>query len=121
MNRVPNVLLATIFIAAGVFFVTPSAKAEILSLECRRGSEPSWVDYWVDLQQATLTLANVNAQGVQTGTLMTYRVAITPQSFNFNTGMGPVSINRMTGVNSWPNQDPYMCSKGTLPLPTGKF
>jgi len=94
--------------------------AQILDLECHRDGEQSWLDYWVDLEKGTITYANANAQGVLLGTVQTYPVKITPETFTFVAG-NPVTINRMTGWNTWVGQDPFLCATGTLPPPVGKF
>jgi hypothetical protein len=115
-------LVCAVAAATQLVNLTPAASAT-LNLICRRGSEPGWLAYWIDSARGAITYANGNDNtGVDTRTAQTYRLQTTPEAYYFTTSMGPVSINRMTGLNAWPApQSPFMCAKGSRPPPAAKF
>jgi hypothetical protein len=118
-----NILLV---VAASLLIGLSSARAEILNLDCTDHLGPMSIVYWVDLDAKTITVANARNQQVQAITKQTYQVQITPEAFNFSTSMGPVTINRVTGVNFWygGNTQTYRCTKAKIPFlasPATKF
>lgn len=109
--------LACALVGASQLMTMPTAMAEILNLKCVNVPHPvTWLVYWIDFGRGTITFGGASASGVAPGATTT-RVTITPEAFNFQSSMGPVSINRVTGVSVWPMQTPYQCTKGTLPPP----
>ncbi len=103
-----------------------STKAEILNLECHAAASPDtpvWLLYWIDTVKGTITNANASSRGVQTEGIQTAPVTITAGAYNFRLSMGQVTINRMTGVNTWygPPVQVFNCSKGMTPFPKPKF
>jgi hypothetical protein len=119
--KIRQLILACAFFAASFVIVIAPAKAEMLNLVCIRNADA--LAYWVDFDRNTITYANMDNQQVVAMSVKTYSVQITPESFNFSTGMGAVTINRLTGVNYWsgPPVQIFQCSKSTLPFPASKF
>lgn len=112
-----QIVIACAFVAASQIVSMPSATAEVLNLKCVRDDEPSWLVYWIDLAKGTMARSSANAQGIIGSVDRDIPVRITPEAFEFKTGLGSVTVDRTTGVNRWPRQDPFLCSKGMLPLP----
>jgi hypothetical protein len=122
-NRTRRLSVVCVLAVASQLVGLAPARAEILNLVCRRGGEPDGLVYWVDLARGTITFANFNfsSQSVHSSTVQTVPVAISREAFHFTSSLGPVTINRITGVNVWPRQSAFSCSKGTLPLPSTRF
>jgi hypothetical protein len=110
--------LACALAGASQLTTMPAAMAEILNLKCTNvPNAVVWLVYWIDFERATITYASANANGI-VAPANTSRVTITQDAFNFESSMGHVTVNRTTGESVWPMQTPYLCAKGTLPLPT---
>lgn len=122
MNRnMLRLTLASVFIAASQVITMSPANAAVVGLECHRDNGPGFLYYWIDLENKTITSAATDTTGVNANSIETRPVTITPEAFGFNTGMGQVTINRMSGLNSWPGQLPLMCTATTQAMPAGKF
>jgi hypothetical protein len=113
-RKIGHLGLACTLVAASQLVTISAAKAEILNLICRRGNERA--SYWIDTAKGTILVANVGGSRVDT-----YQVAIAPEAFRFKTSMGHVTIDRITGVASWPYEGPWQCSRDKQPLPARKF
>lgn len=106
------------------------AQAEIINIKCPFSKLPAYshlgLAFWIDLEKNTITYKHYDNQRVLIDSGETNRVHITPEEFNFTSTSSRqrVTINRMTGVNTWSgglHTQIYECSKGTLPFPTTKF
>jgi hypothetical protein len=120
-RKIRSFILACAICAIDAFAFLSPARAGILSLECHRGSDPGWLAYWIDMEKGTITMASGGAQGVELASVEIHPVKITPEAFTFVIAAYTLTINRLTGWNTWPDQPPFLCAAGTLPLPAGKF
>lgn len=115
-QKILRLYLASAVIGASQLITMSAAMADILNLKCANvPNAVNWLVYWIDLTKGTISYSSASAAGIDPP--VTLQVTITPDAFNFVSSMGPVTINRNTGVSVWPMQTPYRCSKDTIPFP----